>query len=451
MSRTPGSPGSLTAARLPFPGPGGRPVVGWRPGDDPETTRHYEQDRSALKKKEWERRTQEVPRDEDLFSSGFNLFGEPYKTDASSQSTWGGSHNPAQSAKTNKGDALANRVQNTLGNYDEMKELLTNHSNQSHLVGIPKNSAPQTPMEKPDQSSFFSESQRGSRTAPSQQGPAPMAPPQSSSVSGSSLPHAHQGSKKSRPSDCSRGGQPGVQGGGAACGRGKHGTSGHEQPQGRHEDPFGGQAETHKGDSSPAPVASSSHSRRHGQASKAPPSADHAYKEGGHGKSPADQDLAGPHASSGSPVASTSLLPSGLSTPTFPQGLHCKPSAVQQKPTAYVRPMDGQDQVPNDSPELKPPVEIGDGYSGAPFGGLLDSKAGGANAKNKLPKLTLPQPGEVGAIFDSIPFEGAYSHTFAVCPLLESLEEMVEGGVLATLKMAALVFSGLVCLARRPG
>ncbi|TSV81467.1 AF4/FMR2 family member 2 [Bagarius yarrelli] len=40
---------------------------------------HYEQDRSALKKKEWERRTQEVQQDEDLFSTSFNLFGEPYK------------------------------------------------------------------------------------------------------------------------------------------------------------------------------------------------------------------------------------------------------------------------------------------------------------------------------------------------------------------------------------
>ncbi|KAI1884970.1 hypothetical protein AGOR_G00215380 [Albula goreensis] len=303
---------------------------------------HYEQDRSALKKKEWERRTQEVPRDEDLFSSGFNLFGEPYKT--------------------NKGDALANRVQNTLGNYDEMKELLTNHSNQSHL---------------------------------------------SSAVSGSALLHGHQGAKKSRSSDWSRGGhasgggQPGVQGGGQPCGRGKHGTSAHEQPQGRHEDPFSSQGDiVHKGDTSPAPSASSSHSRRHGQNSKAPPSTDHAYKDGGHAKSPTEQDQ-GLHAS-GSPVASTSLLPSGLSTPTFPQGLHCKPSAVQQKPTAYVRPMDGQDQVPNDSPELKPPVEIGDGYSSTTFSGLLETKSGGANSKNKLPKLTLPQTGEVGAFLGEL-------------------------------------------------
>lgn len=40
---------------------------------------HYEQDRNALKRKEWERRNQEVQQDEDLFASGFNLFGEPYK------------------------------------------------------------------------------------------------------------------------------------------------------------------------------------------------------------------------------------------------------------------------------------------------------------------------------------------------------------------------------------
>lgn len=43
---------------------------------------HYEQDRSALKRKEWERRNQEVQQDEDLFASGFNLFGEPYKVNS---------------------------------------------------------------------------------------------------------------------------------------------------------------------------------------------------------------------------------------------------------------------------------------------------------------------------------------------------------------------------------
>lgn len=40
---------------------------------------------------------------------------------------------------------------------------------------------------------------------------------------------------------------------------------------------------------------------------------------------------------------------------TFPPpSLPSKSVALQQKPTAYVRPMDGQDQAPSESPELKP-------------------------------------------------------------------------------------------------
>uniref|UniRef100_A0A4W5NT60 AF4/FMR2 family, member 2 n=1 Tax=Hucho hucho TaxID=62062 RepID=A0A4W5NT60_9TELE len=298
------------------------------------------QDRSALKKREWERRTQEVQQDEDLFSSGFNLFGEPYKV------------------RTNKGDALANRVQNTLGNYDEMKELLTSHSNQSHLVGIPKNSVPQTPCP-----SFFTEgAQRTSNRTGTGHNTTSMPPPPSSSSLISST----------RTSTQEVGGQ-GV--GGPTSSRGKH-LSTHDSP-------------------------TSSTSRRHGggqqQAPKAPSAAEHGgYKDSNnHVKSPLEQEP-GSHGSS-SPVASTSLLPSGLSTPTFPQGLHVKPSAVQQqKPTAYVRPMDGQDQVPLDSPELKPPLEVGDvGYSNLAFGSTTTS------SKSKLPKLTLTQTGEVSLSSDS--------------------------------------------------
>uniref|UniRef100_A0A8C7PRG6 ALF transcription elongation factor 2 n=1 Tax=Oncorhynchus mykiss TaxID=8022 RepID=A0A8C7PRG6_ONCMY len=308
---------------------------------------HYEQDRSALKKREWERRTQEVQQDEDLFSSGFNLFGEPYKV------------------RTNKGDALANRVQNTLGNYDEMKELLTSHSNQSHLVGIPKNSVPQTPGP-----SFFTEgAQRTSNRTGTGHNTTSMPPPPSSSSLTSST----------RTSTQEVGGQ--VVG----------------QPQ-RHEELFSSQGDVvgHKGDSSSSP--NSSTSRRHGAGQQqAPSAAEHGgYKDSNnHVKSPLEQEP-GSHGSS-SPVASTSLLPSGLSTPTFPQGLHVKPSAVQQqKPTAYVRPMDGQDQVPLDSPELKPPLEVGDmGYSNLAFGSTTTS------SKSKLPKLTLTQTGEVSLSSDS--------------------------------------------------
>uniref|UniRef100_A0A8C4XAB7 ALF transcription elongation factor 2 n=1 Tax=Erpetoichthys calabaricus TaxID=27687 RepID=A0A8C4XAB7_ERPCA len=305
-------------------------------------------------KKEWERRTQEVQQDEDLFSSGFNLFGEPYKT--------------------NKGDALANRVQNTLGNYDEMKDFLSNHSSQSHLVGIPKNSVPQTPVDKAEQQSFFPDGPRN-RLAPSHQGVG--------HVSSATSIHSSSTGQSSQTA-------------GQQCSRAKHTNSAHEAPQSRYDELFTSQADLHKGDSSPA--STSSRSRRHGHSSKSA-AGDITYKESNHSKSPTETDFSS-HGSS-SPVPSTSLICGSLSAPNFPPGLHSKPSTVQQKPTAYVRPMDGQDQVPNDSPELKAPVEIGDTCSNPNFGGLLEGKPSTANTKSKLPKLTLPQSGEVSLSSDS--------------------------------------------------
>ncbi|PNI20780.1 AFF3 isoform 8, partial [Pan troglodytes] len=59
----------------------------------------YEPDRNALRRKERERRNQETQQDDGTFNSSYSLFSEPYKT--------------------NKGDELSNRIQNTLGNYDE--------------------------------------------------------------------------------------------------------------------------------------------------------------------------------------------------------------------------------------------------------------------------------------------------------------------------------------------
>ncbi|KAL4630861.1 AF4/FMR2 family member 2-like [Arapaima gigas] len=327
---------------------------------------HYEQERSVLKKKEWERRTQEVPPDEDLFSFGFNLFGEPYKT--------------------NKGDALANRVQSTLGNYDEMKELLTSQSNQSHLVGIPKSLVPQTPMEKEGQPRFFPEAQKGA-VAPSHQCTGPpattiLAPP-STSLSGSTLLHSHQSAKMPRSSDWMRAGQssgstqPGLGGGGPPCRRNKHGVSTTEASYNRYEDQPGNQRHS-------SPSASPPRSRRHTQASKSP------SREKSRLTPPKDQDLC-PHGSS-SPMASTSLVP-GMGN--FPHGIHCKPSAGQQKPTAYVRPMDGPDQVTSDSPELKPHMEQGDRFDSSAAGVPMDGKGGASKGKRKLARLMLPQSGEV--------------------------------------------------------
>ncbi|XP_053555126.1 AF4/FMR2 family member 2 [Bombina bombina] len=330
---------------------------------------HFEQDRNAMKRKEWERRTQEVQQDEDLFATGFNLFGEPYKT--------------------NKGDALANRVQNTLGNYDEMKDFLTNHSNQSHLVGIPKNSVPQTPVEKNEQNFFPEQRNRVTQCQQSSGHSSSLMPPPSTLAPNSTLLHGHEASRKSRTdwphsghnSTCSQSNQSSSQ-----PSRTKHSSS-QDLPQIRYEDIYNCQIDQHKSGTmeEPVPAATTTHSRRH----------NHSKVLSGEHLSPAESEFLG-HGSI-SPLPSTSLLSASnsISSQNFPPGIHCKPSMIQQKPTAYVRPMDGQDQVPNDSPELKPPTEIGEGYNNQIFGTILEGKVTVPSVKNKLPKLTIPQVNEV--------------------------------------------------------
>ncbi|XP_056396336.1 AF4/FMR2 family member 2 [Hyla sarda] len=337
---------------------------------------HYEQDRNALKRKEWERRNQEVQQDEDLFASGFNLFGEPYKT--------------------NKGDALANRLQNTLGNYDEMKDLLTNHNNQSHLVGIPKNSVPQTPVEKNEQNFFPEQRNRVAQCHQNSSHSSSSMPPPAGLGPISTL--GHEGTRKSRtdwpPSghnpSCTQSSQANSQ-----PSRSKHSSS-HDLSQIRYEDLYNCQNDQHKSVTvdEQASATSSSHSKRHNHSKTL--SGEHLYKENSHSKSPIDLDFS-VHDSI-SPLPSTSLLlaGNGLSSQNFPPGLHSKTNMLQQKPTAYVRPMDGQDQVPNDSPELKPQTEIEDGYNSQPFGTILDGKVNVPVSKSKLPKLSIPQTNEVG-------------------------------------------------------
>ena len=69
---------------------------------------------------------------------------------------------------------------------------------------------------------------------------------------------------------------------------------------------------------------------------------------------------------------------------TFPPpSLPSKSLAMQQKPTAYVRPMDGQEQAPSESPELKPLPEE---YPQQTFE-KSDLKV---PAKAKLTKLKMP-------------------------------------------------------------
>uniref|UniRef100_A0A8D2DW93 ALF transcription elongation factor 2 n=1 Tax=Sciurus vulgaris TaxID=55149 RepID=A0A8D2DW93_SCIVU len=334
---------------------------------DLEQQCHYEQDRSALKKREWERRNQEVQQEDDLFSSGFDLFGEPYKT--------------------NKGDALANRVQNTLGNYDEMKDLLTNHSNQNHLVGIPKNSVPQTPINK-NEPSFFPE-QKNRMLPPHQDNThlsAPMPPP-SVVILNSTLIHSNRKPKPDWPRDSHN--PSSVPASQTSSQPNKMQTSTQDQPQARLEDFFVYPAEQPQigavEESNPS-VKEDGNPKTGGE---------DAFKEIFQSNSPEDSEFT--VQAPGSPLVASSLLApsSGLSVQNFPPGLYCKTNMGQQKPTAYVRPMDGQDQAPDISPTLKPSIEFENSFGNLSFGSLLDGKPSAASSKTKLPKFTILQTSEV--------------------------------------------------------
>lgn len=92
-------------------------------------------------------------------------------------------------------------------------------------------------------------------------------------------------------------------------------------------------------------------------------------------------------------VSSLGVAPPQPPSQSFPPPpLPSKSVAMQQKPTAYVRPMDGQDQAPSESPELKP---LPEDYRQQTFE-KTDLKV---PAKAKLTKLKMPsQSVEVSGI-----------------------------------------------------
>ncbi|ERE92711.1 AF4/FMR2 family member 3 [Cricetulus griseus] len=289
-----------------------KPTAGWQTACiRPASV--YEPDRSALRRKERERRSQEAQQDSGGFNSSYSLFSEPYKT--------------------NKGDELSNRIQNTLGNYDEMKDFLTDRSNQSHLVGVPKPGVSQTPVNKVDEH-FVAESR---------------SQPQPSSVcsTSSSTPAAVpvQQSKKGTMS---------------------WQKTGHPPSDGQQRAAQQGSLRTLLGDGV---------GRQQTRAKQV------CNVEAGLQTQERPPAMAAKHSSSGHCVQN------------FPPSLSSKPSLVQQKPTAYVRPMDGQDQAPDESPKLKSSTEAGvhcTSYRGVPA-----NKPESARSKAKLAKFSIPKQAEV--------------------------------------------------------
>ncbi|XP_023474323.1 AF4/FMR2 family member 3 isoform X2 [Equus przewalskii] len=272
----------------------------------------YEPDRNVLRRKERERRNQETQQDDGTFSSSYSLFSEPYKT--------------------NKGDELSNRIQNTLGNYDEMKDFLTDRSNQSHLVGVPKPGVPQAPVNKIDEH-FVADSR--AQTQPS-----------SVCSTASSTPAAV-------PVQQSKRGTMGWQ------------KAGHPPSDGQQRATQQGSLRTLLGDG--------------------------VGRQQSRTKQVCNVEV-GLQTQERPPAIAAKHSGSGHCVQNFPPSLASKPSLIQQKPTAYVRPMDGQDQAPDESPKLKSSTETSvhcTSYRGVPA-----TKPESARAKAKLSKFGIPRQGE---------------------------------------------------------
>ncbi|NXS44882.1 AFF4 protein, partial [Balaeniceps rex] len=262
------------------------------------------EDRNVLRMKERERRNQEIQQGEEAFPPNSPLFAEPYKV-------------------TSKEDKLSSRIQSMLGNYDEMKDFIGDRSLQK-LVGIPEPTVPSTPDEKSNQSFFGDQrhttsSHQSSKWTPV--GPAPSTSSQSQKRS-SGLQSGHS-SQRGSGNNTSSSGQ-------------RHDRDSYSSSSIRKKSQHGSEHSKPRSSSPGKPSAvsslSSSHSRSHGN--------DHHSKEHQRSKSPRDPD-----ANWDSPSRVPSFSSGQHSNQSFPPSLMSKSSSMLQKPTAYVRPMDGQESM----------------------------------------------------------------------------------------------------------
>ncbi|XP_010297338.2 AF4/FMR2 family member 1 [Balearica regulorum gibbericeps] len=338
----------------------------------------YNEDRNLLRIRERERRNQEALQEKDKFPEKTPLFAEPYKT--------------------NKEDELSSRIQNMLGNYEEVKEFMS-HKSHRNLIGIPKSVAPLIPQGKPDRPHF---PEKTSHTLPSSfhhairdppMGPTVVAPPPPSHSI-----HYQKSQSRTEPASGLHAKSHSLSNG-QSQGQ-EHNCGGQESHAGVHHKGNDRLAvgEGHANElqasllalspllsslSSPVAPLSPLHSSQHINSRSQNSSKSHGPT---YSQTKSSQDLVTGSQEKESRDSSAVNLTSTTqpSSQTFPPPLPSKTSAMQQKPTAYVRPMDGQDQAPVESPELKPLLEE---YHGEPYEKISDLKV---NAKAKLSKLEIP-------------------------------------------------------------
>ncbi|XP_041864600.1 AF4/FMR2 family member 4 isoform X2 [Melanotaenia boesemani] len=304
------------------------------------------EDRNVLRMKERERRNQEVqPGGGESFPANSPLFPEPYKV-------------------VSKEDKLSSRIQSMLGNYDEMKEPIGDTL--PKLGGKPSNSS--SSSEDKSGPPLFGGEQRGVGNGGGSQSSkwTPVGPAAGGSSSQSQKRSGLQGGHSSQRSNG---------GSSSSSNSGQRGEV-REKKSSKHS---GGSEHSKSHTSSPAKSSlssSSSHSRSSLSAEQ------HHSKERYRSKSPRDRE-----ANWDSPSRVHTSFPSGQhSSQTFPPSLMNKPGSMQQKPTAYVRPMDGQETA-------EPKNSQADGYSGQSHSSTMGEVK--SNGKASLSKLKIPsQPVE---------------------------------------------------------
>uniref|UniRef100_A0A8C9QG81 AF4/FMR2 family member 1 n=1 Tax=Spermophilus dauricus TaxID=99837 RepID=A0A8C9QG81_SPEDA len=342
----------------------------------------YNEDRNLLRIREKERRNQEAHQEKETFPEKIPLFGEPYKTA--------------------KGDELSSRIQNMLGNYEEVKEFLSTKSHPQCLdasenrLGKPRYSLfPDKGSSIPSNSFHTSIHHQPIYTPAS--GPLPVGNishnPKIAQPRMEPLPSLH--AKNYGPPDSQhliqdRLGQEGYSS--------SHHKKGDRRADGDHcaltidSAPARELSPLISSLPSPVPPLSPIHSNQQTLPRMQGSSKVHSSSNNNKGYCPtkSPKDLAMKvHDNETSQDSLVAVVSHGVAPPqppsqTFPPpSLPSKSVAMQQKPTAYVRPMDGQDQAPSESPELKPLPEE---YRQQNFE-RTDSKV---PAEAKLTKLKMP-------------------------------------------------------------
>ncbi|XP_056298817.1 AF4/FMR2 family member 4 isoform X3 [Pseudoliparis swirei] len=305
------------------------------------------EDRNVLRMKERERRNQEIQQGGggEAFPANSPLFPEPYKV-------------------SSKEDKLSSRIQSMLGNYDEMKEPIGDTL--PKLGGKPSNSS--SSSEEKSGPPLFGGDQRGVGSGGSSQSSkwTPVGPAAGGSSSQSQKRSGLQGGHVSQRS-----------GGGGSSQR--HGGEVREKKSSKHS---GEHSKSHT--SSPAKGSLSSSSGGGGNSHlRSSLSAEQNHsKERYRSKSPRDRE---PNWDSPSRVHTS--FPTGQhSSQAFPPSLMSKPGSMLQKPTAYVRPMDGQETA-------EPKSSQAESYSGQSHSSTMGEMK--SNSKASLSKLKMPsQPVE---------------------------------------------------------